>query len=87
MKIWKHELQMGPRETVLLPRAARLLCVQTQNERPCIWFEFDEERHGTDQVTFFIATTGNQFNMSSSAQYLGSFQLGGGTFVGHVYYV
>jgi hypothetical protein len=87
MKIWKTELQMSPRTSVLLPRAARVLCVQTQNERPCVWFEFDEERYGVDEITFFIATTGSQFNMPLEAKYLGSFQLSGGTFVGHVYYI
>ena len=87
MKIWKTELQMGPRTSILLPRAAKVLCVQTQHERPCVWFEFDEKRHGVDEVTFFIATTGNQFNMPIEAKYLGTFQLDGGTFIGHVYYV
>lgn len=45
MKIWKFPLEFdGPNNPVevFIPEGAELLCVQTQQGRPCLWAQVDE---------------------------------------------
>lgn len=64
------------------------LAVQVQNGIPMIWIEHRPDlRHGDpSQLEFFLATTGNETKLPPDVTPLGTFQLDGGEFVGHVYW-
>jgi hypothetical protein len=83
--IWKQLLEVTDRQEVTLPKGAKVLCVQTQKEVPCIWFitptvDVSEKEHRT----FSIYGTGHEHAIISG-EYLGTFQLKGGILVFHVF--
>lgn len=86
LTIYKYSLSSFP-EKYELPIGAKFLCVQTQHNEPQMWFEVDtsvlfETRcfttYGTGQ---FIKTP------AEKRQYLGTFQLNGGSLVFHLFEV
>lgn len=86
MIIQKLRLQLTASFEALLPEGAEILCVQVQDGIPTVWYSFDERRTLAESRLFRILTTGSVETLSLSFKYLGSFQLHGGSFVGHVYY-
>ena len=43
MKIFKYGLAVRDDVRIALPRGARILCVQVQDVRPCLWALVDPE--------------------------------------------
>jgi hypothetical protein len=41
--IHKYPLHIADRQTVAMPRGARILTVQMQHEVPCLWAQFDAD--------------------------------------------
>ena len=80
--IWKYELQVD-RNEIEIPQGAAILSVQTQNERPCIWFELFADNPKETRV-FEIFGTGHTLP-NSPGRYIGTIQLMDGKFVGHIY--
>ena len=88
MIIHKKELPLAPGCNLELPLNAKILCVQTQREVPHIWYSFEGDQDNVEFRAFLIITTGARIIDEGLERfnYLGSFQLSNGTFVGHVYY-
>jgi hypothetical protein len=94
--IWKYSLGMDTcrsgdeRQAVFeerIPRGATLLAVQTQNEVPCLWALVDVSAP-KECRTLEIYGTGHTMPKDFSKRvYLGTFQLAGGRFIGHVFEV
>lgn len=84
--IWKYELQLIDTQTFDVPEGARFLCVQTQNEKPCMWFEVNHSP-AIEQVTIAIKGTGHFIPDNVVMEYLGSCQIADGALVWHVYEV
>lgn len=45
MKIWKYELQDIPEQRIEMPFRARMLTVQNQDDRICLWAIVDPTLH------------------------------------------
>jgi hypothetical protein len=78
--VWKYEL--SPETAVRMPQEAKVLTVQTQSGKPCLWAEVDPAR---PTVLRRFATYGTSHTMPDEpGRYIGTFQLETG-FVFHVY--
>lgn len=83
--IWKYEIRPSTLDVVTMPIGAEILCVQVQHGRACIWALVDVEA-ATEDRKFLTIGTGQQIETEGvEVKYVGTYQLGGGTFVGHVF--
>mgnify|MGYP001592531188 CR=1 FL=1 len=83
MRVFKYQLEVTDRQTVIMPKAARILCVQAQNGRPCLWALVPDDMAPELRVIF---THGTGHTCSSDiGSYVGTYQLQNGAFVGHVF--
>jgi len=83
--IWKFPLQCADKTVIVMPKGAKVLCVQSQREIPCVWALVPDTGAEVEQErTFTIYGTGHQHE-SISGEYVGTFQLQGGAFVFHVF--
>lgn len=85
MSIWKFPLEIDDKSTLEMPRGAKILCLQVQKGRPCIWaiVEVNEPL-----VTRRFSTYGTGQNVPYPAQlrnYVGTYQLDAGSLVFHVF--
>lgn len=83
--IWKFPLPVLDDFSLLLPRGARVLTVQAQADRPCLWALVDPAAEPTPRQ-FRMWGTGHE-HAEEPGTYLGTFQLGGGALVFHVFEV
>lgn len=84
--IWKYPLQVLDQVAVSLPLGSRVLTVQEQHGKPCLWAQVDDEERITRERTFRIIGTGNPFPAQCGPlSYVGTFQLLDGDLVFHVY--
>jgi hypothetical protein len=90
--IWKLALTVQDTTITSLPTCSDFLCINTQRQRvdgvtrdvPCIWFRVqDTDRMANYQIS--IVGTGQPANHTLCMQYLGTFQLLDGDFIGHVF--
>lgn len=83
--IWKVQLQCADKQWVSLPQGAKVLCVETQRDEPCMWFITPKvEAPVMELRPFAIYGTGHQHE-SIDGEYVGTFQLQGGVLVFHVF--
>ena len=84
MVIWKYALEVEDEQSILMPCGARLLCVQVQNEQPCLWALVDP---GSQREFREIYTVGTGCSMPAGLvpPYVGTYQLRGGSLVFHVF--
>ena len=86
MRKFKFELETKDNQTIEISVNAEILTVQTQNETPCIWalvgpIETKEKRF----IEVFGTGHDVQYDMGVSRNYLGTYQLHGGSLVFHVF--
>lgn len=82
--IYKYPLD-GVDVIIPLPKGTHVLCVQEQRGIPTIWALVpDISTDIVDQRRFVIVNTGEP-QPSGLTTYIGTFQLGGGNFVGHLF--
>lgn len=84
MRIYKYPVEMKDEISISIPVGAEILCVQTQYETPCIWALVDPEAR-EEVRTFYLRGTGHQIDRKPGDRYIGTFQLGGGGFIGHLF--
>ena len=85
--IYKYPLEVLGSQPLALPASSIMLTVQTQREVPCIWaiVDLEDVRSANTKVyTVKIYGTGHKHE-KIEGRYLGTFQLHGGGFVGHVF--
>lgn len=82
--IYKFPLRVDDSQVVSMPKDAAVLCVQAQNDSPCLWALVDDEAQREDR-TILIRGTGHNSKGLTRGAYLGTFQLYGGTLVFHVF--
>ncbi len=80
--VWKVEIEAWTRKIPLVA-AAVPLCVQMQNDTPCIWFEVDSEQHSVD-IPVLVVGTGHPIP-EGNWKYAGTFQLPLEQLVFHIY--
>lgn len=82
--IYKYELQVTDTQEILMKKGAKILSVQTQDEKICIWALVDEnEIH--ERRFFHIYGTGHQINPIHKIKFVGTCQLHNGGLVFHVF--
>lgn len=83
--IWKFTIDKIEKEVVIsMPTGAKILAVQVQEGVPCIWAVVEPDAPKKERV-FEIKGTGHLFSTYSDLDYVGTFQLQDGTFVGHLF--
>lgn len=80
--VWKFELAGGI-DKIEMPRGAQILCVQAQRDSPQLWALVDPN---APKVTRVFRTYGTGWDFDATGlSYVGTFQLGGGSLVFHVF--
>ncbi len=82
-RIYKYPLVELGEITLSLPKAAKILCVQTKNDLPNLWVMVDPEETEMYQRKFFVVGTGHDFPGQFNVIYIGTCQIG--PFVWHVF--
>ena len=82
--IWKYSIAFDTPFFIDMPIGAKVLSVQTQYNDPVMWALVDPDvdmkrRH------FRIFGTGHTVHSDHEMTYIGTFQLLGGSFVGHLF--
>ena len=81
--IWKFPLTCADKGIIAMPKGAKVLCVQTQLDEPQIWAVCNIGAEKEDR-TFAIYGTGH-VHESIGGEYVGTFQMRGGSLVFHVF--
>lgn len=82
--IYKYTLEATDVQQIEIPQGAEILCIQTQNETPCIWALVDPNATVTKRV-FEIFGTGHNVPENGNRKYIGTFQLNQGALVFHCF--
>jgi hypothetical protein len=87
--IWKYVLKLTDVQDIEIPVGSILLSVQSQYSEPCLWvFVYDTE---AEKEVIRLRTIGTGFNITAEdfkpKDFLGTYQLSNGGFVGHVFQV
>lgn len=82
--IWKTVLPVQDDIELELPKDAKILTVQVQHGDPCLWYACDPNNEKVTRV-FRLAGTGHAITNGGELEYIGTFQLAGGAFVGHLF--
>lgn len=84
--IWKYSLETIEKQVINVPIGAEILTVQEQFNEPVLWAKVDsgektEERH----IEIFGTGSTIPEDMGAERKYIATYQLDGGTFIGHVF--
>ena len=83
MRIWKWTLPIADEQKLYIPKGAKILSVQTQNNLGCLWALCDETAEKEYRT---LCVYGMGYAVSDNpGNYLGTFQLYGGNLVFHVF--
>ena len=72
--IWEFPLEFAPRQAITMPKGAKLLTVQTQQDTICIWAIVSPAAPQETRV-FIIVGTGDDLD-DGTGEYLGTVQQG-----------
>lgn len=86
LTIYKYYLEVDDDQVVEIPKYGKILCVQTQHEKPCIWVQIDTNNIVEDRY-FKTFGTGAMMpdNIDDVFKYIGTYQLKDGVMACHVY--
>lgn len=87
--IWKYPLEITDTQTVSMPFGAKILCVQTQNNAPCLWALISnaDSPNSPEPRRIEVHGTGNPIPEQDGwvRLYIGTVQTHGGMMVWHVF--
>ena len=83
-QIFKYIIPIQDDFQISMPYGAKILCVQVQCEKPCVWALVDTECHRVKRE-FRIVGTGHPFEDAFEWTYVATFQLKGGALVFHLF--
>jgi hypothetical protein len=83
-RIFKYQLPIEDCTEIDMPKGAKVLCVQVQNEQPFLWAEVLPESGLMKLRRFYVIGTGHPMPVLAK-RYIGTFQLVNESFIGHVY--
>ena len=84
--VWKYPLTAEDNIVLALPLGVEPLCVQIQHDEPQLWCLVDPQESACTPREFRHAGTGHPI-AENNLKYIGSYQLFGGGFVGHLFEV
>jgi hypothetical protein len=83
MVIHKFELPLrGGKQTILLPRGAKVLSAQNQHEKIMLWIKSDPTAEKVPCM-FSVVATGH--DIPENSRHVGTVQLRGGGFIAHLF--
>ncbi len=83
--IYKYPLSLESSPVIDMPTGAHVLCVQVQKGEPCLWAVVDPDQP-IETRQFRLCGTGHNLAIDDpKSHYIGTFQLDGGNFIGHVF--
>ena len=85
MRVYKYHLEIDDEVRLQMPEGAKILTVQTQNGKPCIWAAVNPLCSHTEERRFRIAGTGHNVDDALAENYVGTFQMYDGRLVFHVF--
>lgn len=80
--IWKFPLELTGRQRIPVPWTARVLTVQLQNGKPCVWLQLNTRHAVVDGIEIYHVGTGHEVP-ETARSYVGTYQIDG--FVWHVF--
>lgn len=83
-KVYKFPLEISDEQKVLMPECAKVLTVQVQKGKPCIWAECNPDEKQVLR-TFLIRGTGHSIDDEIEKEYIGTIQMCEGSIVFHVF--
>lgn len=86
-KIYKYPIEIQDEQVVLLPTGAKILTVQTQGGKACLWAMVNPTIPNDMAVTIRIFGTGHTIQDADRLEYIGTIQMCGGALVFHVFKV
>ena len=84
--VWKFALATEHVQQIFMPKGAQILSIQVQYDQPVLW-ALCEPAQDQEAHVFVTVGTGQKFNHSDRAKYIGSYQMMHGHFIGHVFEV
>lgn len=84
-RVYKYPLDIQDEVTVMMPKGARVLSVQVQNGRPCLWAAVDPNEMTLEERFFRIAGTGHTIQDDVVDGFIGTIQMYDGRLVFHVF--
>lgn len=82
--VWKYQITADDLITLQLPLGAKPLSVHEQNGEPQLWVLVNPNEQAMESRTFRLAGTGHPIK-EHNIEFIGTFQLYGGSFVGHLF--
>lgn len=83
-KVYKFMLEISDEQKVLMPDGAKVLTVQVQKGKPCIWAECNPDNEPVLR-TFLIRGTGHPIDDDIKKMCIGTIQMLDGSIVYHVF--
>lgn len=86
-EIWKYEFDPGSGGQFAMPQDAQFVALQVQNGTPCMWWSVPKNagpKENWPLRTFDVVPTGAPGYVPDTLHYVGTFQVLGGAFVGHL---
>lgn len=83
--IYKYEIPLGDKPKLHLPKGGRVLSIQNQNDKICIWAIIDPSQKIIHEYELLIVGTGHQLPDLTQYTYLSSIQQG--SFVWHLFHL
>lgn len=85
--IYKFTLKEVETQTIQIPKGSVLMSVQAQNNKPCLWAVIHDTQAEIEEIKIRTLLTGQPFSDEEyfPTGFLGTYQLNGGAFVGHVF--
>lgn len=84
-RVYKYPLDIQDEVVVIMPKGARVLSIQVQNGRPCLWAAVDPREMTLEERRFRIAGTGHPIQDDVVDGFIGTIQLYDGKLVFHVF--
>ena len=82
--VWKYGVDITDVFVRKIPQAAKILDVQVQAGNVCMWVMVDTDMP-EEERTFRVVGTGHPIEITARLDYIGTFQLHSGSFIGHLY--
>ena len=83
--IYKYTIPVEDNFSLELPKGAEILTVQEQHGSPQIWALVNPDTSFTETRNFRLAGTGHLIEEKEGLEYIGTFQLSDGAFIGHLF--
>lgn len=84
LTIFKVKMTIQDEQIIFIENGARFLTIQIQYGEPVLWVVVDPNAPSVERK-IYIRGTGHMLGEAEQAYYVGTFQLEGGAFVGHVF--